>query len=196
MFYKIGVLLMENNILNTPVLFIIFNNPDTVFKVFEEIKKAKPKQLFIFSDGARKNIDGEKDKCIKSQSILNAIDWECEVKTIFLEDNLGPRVAVSSAIDWFFEHVRKRGKVIDRYGQIGLVLFVATPLPVTGAWTGSLAAVIFGLSFRRAFLSIFIGVFIAGVIVTCLSLLGWVGAAIAGVGLSGLAISSIWKASR
>ena len=98
--------------------------------------------------------------------------------------------------DWFFEHVRKRGKIIDRYGQIGLVLFVAIPLPVTGAWTGSLAAVIFGLSFRRAFLSIFIGVFIAGVIVTCLSLLGWVGAAIAGVGLSGLAISSIWKASR
>jgi len=99
-------------------------------------------------------------------------------------------------LNWLFEHTRRRGKIIERYKRIGLVLFVAIPLPVTGAWTGSLVAVLFGLRFKHAFLSIFVGVFIAGVIVTCLSLLGWVGAAIAGIALGGLAISGLWRASR
>jgi uncharacterized membrane protein len=77
-------------------------------------------------------------------------------------------------LSWLFERTRRRGKIIEKYERIGLVLFVAIPLPVTGAWTGSLAAVLFGLKFRHALLSIFAGVFIAGVIVTSLSLLGLV----------------------
>jgi len=98
-------------------------------------------------------------------------------------------------LNWLFERTRRRGRIIERYKRIGLVLFVAIPLPVTGAWTGSLAAVLFGLNLRHAFLSIFIGVVIAGVIVTCLSLLGWAGAVIAGVALCGIAIYSLWRAS-
>ena len=70
-------------------------------------------------------------------------------------------------LNWLFERTRRRGKIIERYERIGLVLFVAIPLPVTGAWTGSLAAVLFGLKFKHAFLSIFIGILIAGAIVTC-----------------------------
>ena len=75
-------------------------------------------------------------------------------------------------LTWLFERTRRRGRIIERYQRIGLVLFVAIPLPVTGAWTGSLAAVLFGLRFRHALLSIFIGVLIAGAIVTCLSYFG------------------------
>jgi len=97
---------------------------------------------------------------------------------------------------WLFEHTKRRGKIIEKYERIGLALFVAIPLPVTGAWTGSLAAIIFDLKFSHAFLSIFIGVCIAGIIVTCLSLLGWVGAVIAGVVLCALAISGLWRVSR
>ncbi|MFC2066730.1 COG2426 family protein [Chloroflexota bacterium] len=97
---------------------------------------------------------------------------------------------------WLFKRTRKRGRVVERYERIGLALFVAIPLPFTGAWTGSLAAVLFGLKFKHAFLSIFIGVFIAGIIVTCLSLLGWAGAAIAGIVLSILAIAGLWRTSR
>ena len=97
-------------------------------------------------------------------------------------------------LHWLFERTRRRGKIINRYERIGLALFVAIPLPVTGAWTGSLAAVLFGLKFKHAFLSIFIGILIAGTIVTCLCLLGWTGAIIAGIGLSGLAIFSLWRA--
>ena len=75
-------------------------------------------------------------------------------------------------LTWLYERTRKRGKVIDRYERIGLALFVAIPLPVTGAWTGALAAVIFWLRFKNAFLSICIGVLTAGVIITCLSYFG------------------------
>jgi len=97
-------------------------------------------------------------------------------------------------LHWLFEHTRRRGKIINRYERIGLALFVAVPLPVTGAWTGSLAAVLFGLKFKHAFLSISVGVLIAGAIVTCLCLLGWTGAIIAGVGLSIVAILALWRA--
>jgi len=76
-------------------------------------------------------------------------------------------------LKWFFERTRKRGKIIERYERIGLALFVAIPFPITGAWTGSIAAVLLGLKFRHAILSISIGVLIAGVIVTCATVLGW-----------------------
>lgn len=94
-----------------------------------------------------------------------------------------------------FERTRRRSHIIERYQRIGLVLFVAIPLPFTGAWTGSLAAVLLGLRFRAAFLSILIGVFIAGAIVTTLSLLGWAGVVIAGLALAAVAVSGLWRAT-
>ena len=76
-------------------------------------------------------------------------------------------------IQWFLARTRRRGKIVERYERIGLALFVAIPLPITGAWTGSILAVLMGLRFRQAFLSIIAGVLIAGVIVTCATVLGW-----------------------
>ena len=102
--------------------------------------------------------------------------------------------AGEKVVNWVFERTRRRGKVIEKYEKIGLTLFVAIPLPVTGAWTGSIAAFLLGLKFRYAFLSILFGVIIAGAIVTCLCLLGWVGAVIAGVGLGTLAVLG-WRKS-
>ena len=97
-------------------------------------------------------------------------------------------------VNWVFEHARRRGKFIERYEKIGLMLFVAVPLPFTGAWTGSIVAFLLGLEFRYAFLSILFGVVIAGAIVTCLCLIGCVGAVIAGVGLSAIAVLG-WRNS-
>ena len=97
---------------------------------------------------------------------------------------------------WLFEHARRQGRIVERYERIGLVLFVAVPLPFTGAWTGSVIAVLLGLKFKHAFISILIGICIAGIIVTCLSLLGWTGAIIAGVVVVSLAVLVLWRASR
>ncbi len=88
---------------STPVLFLVFNREDTAQKVFDAIKKQKPAKFYIAADGPRENKEGEKERCQKVREIINQIDWDCEVKTLFREENLGCRRAVSSAISWFFE---------------------------------------------------------------------------------------------
>lgn len=96
-----------NSLFNTPVLFLIFNRPDTTRQVFEVIRRARPSHLFIAADGPRPNIDGEEEKCQTAQEIVKQVDWDCEVKTLFRKENLGCKTAVSSAISWFFEHVEE-----------------------------------------------------------------------------------------
>ena len=70
-----------------------------------------------------------------------------------------------------FEHTRRKhnGK-FEKWGALALITFVAIPLPVTGGWSGALAAFVFGIPFKKALPLIFLGVMIAGVIVTGLSL--------------------------
>ena len=74
--------------------------------------------------------------------------------------------------DWLFERTKKRARLIERFEALGLILLVAIPLPMTGAWTGCIAATLFKIRFRYAFISITIGVVIAGLIVLGLSLAG------------------------
>ncbi len=73
--------------------------------------------------------------------------------------------------NWLDGLAQRRGEMVERYKCIGLVLLVAVPLPVTGAWTGSLVATILNIDFKRALLSIFIGICIAGAIVTSICIL-------------------------
>ena len=103
--------MLEN--LSTPVLFIVFNRLDTTCKVFEAIRQARPTRLYIAADGPREN---KPDEDLKIQAVrayvMNHIDWKCEVKTLFREKNLGCKIAVSSAIDWFFEN-EEEGIIIE-----------------------------------------------------------------------------------
>jgi uncharacterized membrane protein len=96
-------------------------------------------------------------------------------------------------LEAIFARTRRKGKVIEQYEEIGLMLFVAIPLPITGAWTGSLAAYLFGLKFWKSILFIFLGVLIAGVVVSFLTSLKWIGALIAIVALLFLLLKSIFK---
>jgi len=93
--------------LRIPILFLIFNRPDTTQKVFNAIRQAKPKQLFIAADGHREDKEGEKEKCKQAKKIIEQVDWDCELKTLFRDKNLGCKIAVSSAINWFFENVEE-----------------------------------------------------------------------------------------
>jgi len=94
--------------LKTPVLFLIFKRLDTTKQVFEQIRKVKPMKLYIAADGPRENIEGELEKCkAVREYVLNSIDWDCKVKTLFREKNLGCGKAVSEAITWFFEQEEK-----------------------------------------------------------------------------------------
>jgi uncharacterized membrane protein len=70
---------------------------------------------------------------------------------------------------------RSRSKLqqkVERWGWLGVTLFVAIPLPITGAWTGTLGAWVMGLSKRKAMLAVALGVAAAGIIVTVVTLLG------------------------
>lgn len=92
-------------VLDTPILFLIFNRPDTTVQVLQEIRKAAPSRLYIACDGARKHKEREKEKVQETRDlVLKNIDWECEVKTLFRDNNLGCKEAVSNAITWFFEN--------------------------------------------------------------------------------------------
>ncbi len=77
--------------------------------------------------------------------------------------------------DWFYERARKKSKKVEKYETLGLSLFVAIPLPITGAWTGCAIALIMGIRSRHAFWAIFLGVMTSGFIMTALCLLGWWG---------------------
>jgi uncharacterized membrane protein len=68
--------------------------------------------------------------------------------------------------NWLIRKADKNRDKIQKYGFWGVCLFVAVPLPITGAWTGSLVASTIGMKFWKALLSAFLGVLIAGAIVT------------------------------
>lgn len=81
----------------------------------------------------------------------------------------------SRFFDWVFERTKKNSDAIQKYEALGLAIFVAIPLPMTGAWSGVIAASLFKIRFRYAFISIIAGVICAGLIVAALCALGLFG---------------------
>jgi len=72
--------------------------------VFEAIRQAQPARLYIAADGPREGRAGETDLCEQTRKVALEVDWPCQVTTLLRNENLGCKKAVSSAIDWFFEH--------------------------------------------------------------------------------------------
>ncbi|MGX3010393.1 methyltransferase FkbM [Helicobacter sp. 23-1044] len=98
-------------LVQNPILFLIFNRIETTKKVFESIAKVKPKRLYIAGDSARNHAESQKvTEC--RDFVLQNITWECEVKTRFLEQHLGCKHSLSSAILWFFSH-EKQGIILE-----------------------------------------------------------------------------------
>lgn len=89
----------------TPILLITFNRIETTKRVFEKIKEQRPEKLYVASDGARGHKQGEDAKVQEVRSFLNeSVDWKCQVKTLFQEQNLGCNHGPHNAITWFFEN--------------------------------------------------------------------------------------------
>jgi hypothetical protein len=99
--------------LDTPVLFLIFNRPEHTQRVFYEIKKQRPKRLFVHADGPRQSEISDYQKCMESRRIIEQqIDWECDLHILFRDENLGCGKGPSSAISWFFDFVSE-GIIIE-----------------------------------------------------------------------------------
>lgn len=86
--------------LETPVAFFVFRRPAQTARVFAEIARAQPKRLFLIADGPRNTKEAE--QCRTVRSIIERIDWPCEVYRDYAEANLGLRKRISSGLDWVF----------------------------------------------------------------------------------------------
>lgn len=90
---------------NIPILFIIFNRPDVALQSFEQIAKIRPSKLYIASDGPREGRVGETELVEKTRDgVLKRIDWDCDVKTLFQNSNLGCGKGVFTAVNWLFQY--------------------------------------------------------------------------------------------
>ena len=90
--------------MNIPILFIVFNRPDTTQKVFEQIAKAKPNKLYIVADGPRDTHIKDIEDCNEVKKIINNVDWDCTVLKLFHTNNIGCGMSPISGINWFFEN--------------------------------------------------------------------------------------------
>lgn len=98
--------------LKTAVLLLVFNRPELTARVFDAIRQARPPRLYIAADGPRAGREGERELSERVRRIATAVDWDCDVITLFREENLGCRRAVSGGIDWFFDH-EKEGIILE-----------------------------------------------------------------------------------
>ena len=88
--------------LEKPLLFMVFNRPEKTKIVWEEIKKVKPKKLYISCDGPRQTHPDDEAKVNKVKEIVSEINWQCDVKRLFHKDNLGVSMAGNEAFGWVF----------------------------------------------------------------------------------------------
>lgn len=90
------------DLIKSPVLFMVFNRPDKTQKVWDQIAEAKPTKLYVSADGPRDMINGDKIKCQIVRDIVCQVDWDCDVKYLFHDRNLGCSLAGKTAFDWVF----------------------------------------------------------------------------------------------
>ena len=98
--------------LETPVLLVVFNRPETTRVVMESLRAVRPPSLYIAADGPRAGVWGEADRCEAARKAALHVDWPCEVRTTFHDENLGCAENTGSGITWFFENV-SQGIILD-----------------------------------------------------------------------------------
>lgn len=87
-----------------PVLLVAFNRVDTLAEVIRALAPVAPPRVYVAADGPRAGRAGERERCDAVRAMLTALPWRCEVRTRFLDANVGCALGVSGAISWFFEH--------------------------------------------------------------------------------------------
>lgn len=106
-----------------PILILSFNRPEYVKQAIEAVRAYQPGKLYLACDGPRQEKEGEQGKVIATQrAMLDAIEWSCDVKTLFRDVNLGCAQAVYEAISWFFQH-EEYGIIIEDDVLIGQDFF-------------------------------------------------------------------------
>jgi hypothetical protein len=89
--------------LDTPVALFLYRRPDRTRRLFERIREARPRRLFLIADGARSRED--RAGCDQARAVVDGVDWPCEVTRDFAEQNLGLKHRIPSGIDRVFGEV-------------------------------------------------------------------------------------------
>jgi hypothetical protein len=89
---------------DVPVLMIAFNRPAKAQRVFEAIRAAAPRRLYLAADGPRVEVPSDADRCERTRQVLDDVTWPCEVQRLYRPSNLGCKRGVAAAIDWFLAH--------------------------------------------------------------------------------------------
>ena len=102
------------NNFSTPILFITFNRPENTRRVLEAILAAKPKDLYVFQDGAREGNEDDKVKCAEVRCIIKKITGNSQINlyTFFSDNNMGCGREPSGAITWFFDN-NEQGIILE-----------------------------------------------------------------------------------
>ena len=98
--------------LETPILFMVFNRPKETAQVLERILQASPKHLFVAADGPRLERPDDTARCAAVRALFDALPPEVDVQRLFRTANLGCKRSVATAIEWYFSHV-VRGIILE-----------------------------------------------------------------------------------
>lgn len=97
----------DNFKFNTPVVFLIYKRPQLAAKVFSVIQEVKPPILLVVADGAKPGDLEARETCDETRSIIDKVDWDCQLHLNYSDTNLGCAKRVSSGLDWAFSLVEE-----------------------------------------------------------------------------------------
>jgi hypothetical protein len=138
---------------------IAFNRPEKTRRVFEAVRTVAPRRLYVAADGPRAGVPDDADRCERTRRVFDAVDWPCDVHTLFQDRNLGCRRGVGTAIDWFLSQVEGGiileddclpipdffpfcTELLDRYRDATEVMMIGGHTPL-GAWRRGGASYVF-----------------------------------------------------
>ena len=94
-----------NEGVDVPVLMFVFIRPDSLRKVFDVVRKARPTTLFLVSDGPRDGVPTDKERVAASRKVVENIDWECEVHRLYFDQNQGMYPMFKMLLEFVFSKV-------------------------------------------------------------------------------------------
>lgn len=98
---------MANCQTKTPVAILIYKRPSTTEKVFEAIRQAKPSKLLVVANAPRLNKPGEAEQCAAARSIIERVDWDCEVLKNYADQHLSCKDRIASGLNWIFDNAER-----------------------------------------------------------------------------------------
>lgn len=144
---------------DVPLLMIAFNRPEKTQRVFEAVRAAAPRRLYLAADGPRADVPSDVDRCERTRRVLDDVTWPCEVKRLYQPRNLGCKRGVGAAIDWFLTHEDSGiileddclpapdfflfcAELLDRYRDTPEVMMIGGHNPL-GTWDAAEASYLF-----------------------------------------------------